>query len=642
MARPEKIRLGDLLVQQKLISLDQLQFALEQQKRSGRKLGRVLVDNAFVSEDQISEAVAKQLNIPFINLKYYNVNLEIVRRMPENQARRFRAVALEERNGALLVGMADPTDLFAFDEIARLLKRDIDLAVVTEGQLLETIDRVYRRTEEISGLAREVSEDLGDSYIDFGALSDTVGTEEAPVVKLLQTMFDDATQVRASDIHIEPQESRLQIRFRIDGALHLQTETDSKIAAALALRLKLMSGLDISEKRLPQDGRFNMRVRDQAVDVRISTMPTQYGESVVMRLLNQSGSFLTLDKLGMPPDMLKRFREIIRRSNGMVLVTGPTGSGKTTTLYAGLAEINTIDQKIITVEDPVEYRLPGINQVQVNEKIELTFSRVLRSALRQDPDVILVGEMRDAETAQIGMRAAMTGHLVFSTLHTRDTAGTLFRLVDMGAPKYMVASSVQAVLAQRLLRRVCESCSETHIPTPQEAEWLEAEGVARSDWGTLLHGRGCSHCNGTGYHGRMGVYEMLEMGQELVDAAAHEDNTHFHAGRARPPEGQDPARCRPARNEAGTYHCCGSDAHQQPGGGLMPVFSYKGRSARGDLVQGSLEGADSGAIADQLLNTGITPTEIKHDLPGCAERQQPRGQFVETAVDESRRSTRWS
>jgi MSHA biogenesis protein MshE len=450
-----------------------------------------------------------------------------VRRLPENQARRFRAVALEERNGALLVGMADPTDLFAFDEIARLLKRDIDVAVVTEGQLLETIDRVYRRTEEISGLAREVSEDLGDSYIDFGTLSDSVGLEEAPVVKLLQTMFDDATQVRASDIHIEPQESRLQIRFRIDGALHLQTETDSKIANALALRLKLMSGLDISEKRLPQDGRFNMRVRDQAIDVRISTMPTQYGESVVMRLLNQSGSFLTLDKLGMPPDMLKRFREIIQRSNGMVLVTGPTGSGKTTTLYAGLAEINTIDQKIITVEDPVEYRLPGINQVQVNEKIELTFSRVLRSALRQDPDIILVGEMRDAETAQIGMRAAMTGHLVFSTLHTRDTAGTLFRLVDMGAPKYMVASSVQAVLAQRLLRRVCESCSETHVPTPQEAEWLEAEGVTRDDWGTLLHGRGCSHCNGTGYHGRMGVYEMLEMGQALVEAAAHDDNSHF-------------------------------------------------------------------------------------------------------------------
>jgi len=528
MARPGKVRLGDLLVQQKLISQEQLHFALEEQKRTGRKLGRVLVDNAFATEDQISEALAKQLDIPYINLKYYNVKLEIVRQLPENQARRFRALLLEERkDNRLLVGMADPTDLFAFDEIGRVLKRDIDIAVVTEGQLLETIDRVYRRTEEISGLARELSEELGDTYIDFGALSDSVGAEDAPVVKLLQTVFSDAVQVRASDIHIEPQEARLHIRFRIDGLLHLQTEADNKIAPALVLRLKLMSGLDISEKRLPQDGRFNVRVRDQAVDVRISTMPTQYGESVVMRLLNQSGSFLTLDKLGMDPDMLKRFREIIHRSNGMVLVTGPTGSGKTTTLYAALAEINTIDQKIITVEDPVEYRLAGINQVQVNEKIDLSFARVLRSTLRQDPDVILVGEMRDTETAQIGMRAAMTGHLVFSTLHTRDSAGTLFRLVDMGVPQYMVASSVQVVLAQRLIRRICESCAEPHSPTPQEIEWLEFENVHADRWRNLIHGRGCSHCNGTGYRGRVAVYEILEMSRELVEAAGHSDAGHF-------------------------------------------------------------------------------------------------------------------
>ncbi|MBI5435629.1 MAG: Flp pilus assembly complex ATPase component TadA [Nitrosomonadales bacterium] len=527
MARPEKIRLGDLLVQQKLISQEQLKFALEEQKRSGRKLGRVLVDNAFVTEDNISEALAKQLNIPYINLKYYNVNLEIVRQLSESQARRFRTLALEERNGKLLVGMADPTDLFAFDELTRILKRDIDLAVVTEGQLLENIDRVYRRTEEISGLARELSNELGDTYIDFGAMGDTVGLEEAPVVKLLQTVFNDATQVRASDVHIEPQEARLQIRFRIDGMLHLQTEADSKIAPSLVLRLKLMSGLDISEKRLPQDGRFNVLVRGQAVDVRISTMPTQFGESVVMRLLNEGASFLSLDKLGMPPEMLARFHKIIRRSSGMVLVTGPTGSGKTTTLYAALAEINTVDQKIITVEDPVEYRLPGINQVQVNEKIDLTFARVLRSALRQDPDVILVGEMRDPETAQIGLRAAMTGHLVFSTLHTRDTTGTLFRLVDMGVPKYMVVSSVQVIMAQRLLRQVCDSCSEPYIPTPQEGEWLEHGGIQRDHWGNLRHGRGCSRCNGTGYSGRLAVYSMLEMERSLVDAASHHDSNYF-------------------------------------------------------------------------------------------------------------------
>ena len=527
MARPEKVRLGDLLVQQKLISQEQLKFALEQQKRSGRKLGRLLVDNAFVTEENISEALGKQLNIPYINLKYFNINIELVRLLQESQARRFRAMVLEEHNGILLVGMADPTDLTAFDEITRIVKRDIDIAVVTEGQLLESIDRGYRRTDEITGLARELSEDIGDNYVDFGAMTESVGTEEAPVVRLLQSMFDDASQIRASDIHIEPQEGRVIIRFRIDGVLHLQTEADSKIAPALVLRLKLMSGLDISEKRLPQDGRFNVRVRDQVVDVRIASCPTQNGESVVMRLLRQDGGMIGLDKLGMPPEMLKRFREIIKRSNGMILVTGPTGSGKTTTLYSALAEINTMDQKIITVEDPVEYRLPGINQVQVNEKIELTFSRVLRSALRQDPDVILVGEMRDAETAQIGLRAAMTGHLVFSTLHTRDAAGTLFRLVDMGTPRFMVASSVQAVLAQRLLRRVCESCSEAHIPTPQEGEWLKIEGIQPEQWGGLLHGRGCSHCNGTGYHGRKGVFELLEMGAEMVEAAGRDSPTHF-------------------------------------------------------------------------------------------------------------------
>jgi MSHA biogenesis protein MshE len=486
MARPEKIRIGDLLVQQQLISQDQLKSALDEQKRTGRKLGRVLVDNGFVTEEKISEALAKQLHVPYINLKYYNINIEQVRKLPENQARRFRAIVLEERSGVLLVGMADPTDLFAFDEIARIVKCDIDVAVVTEGQLLESIDRGYRRTEEITGLAHELSEELGDSYVDFGSMSSNVGSEEAPVVKLLQTMFDDATQIRASDIHIEPQEGKLVIRFRIDGALHLQTEASNKIAPALVLRLKLMSGLDISEKRLPQDGRFNVRVRDQGVDVRIATCPTQYGEAVVMRLLRQDGGMVGLDKLGMPPELLQRFRAILGRSNGMILVTGPTGSGKTTTLYSALAEINTIDMKLLTVEDPVEYRLPGINQVQVNEKIGLTFSAVLRSALRQDPDVILVGEMRDAETAQIGLRAAMTGHLVLSTLHTRDAAGTLFRLVDMGIQRFMVASSVQAVIAQRLVRRICESCNEIHKPTPQEVEWLEMVGVSGDQLEKLL------------------------------------------------------------------------------------------------------------------------------------------------------------
>jgi MSHA biogenesis protein MshE len=529
MARPEKIRLGELLVQQKLISQEQLMFALDEQKRSGRKLGRILVDNAFISDERMTEMLARQLGLPYVNLKFYNIKAEIAQRLSDNQARRFRALPLEQKNGVLLVGMGDPTDLFAFDELKRILKTDIEIAVVTEGLLQEAIDRIFRRTAEISGLARELSEELGDNYVDFNAASESAGLEDAPVVKLLQTVFNDATQIRASDIHIEPQEGRLHIRFRIDGQLHLQTETDSKIAFALVLRLKLMAGLDISEKRLPQDGRFNIKVRDQAVDVRIATLPTQYGESVVMRLLNQGGNFLTLENLGMPPDMLARFRNVIRRSSGMVLVTGPTGSGKTTTLYAGLAEINSMEQKIITVEDPVEYRLPGINQVQVNTRIDLTFARVLRSILRQDPDVILVGEMRDEETAHIGLRAVMTGHLVFTTLHTRDAASTISRMVDMGAPRYMVAATVQLVLAQRLLRRVCESCSEPYTPTAQDAEWLEHMGVARDARGDLQLGRGCSRCSDTGYRGRVGVYEMLEMTPPLVEAVTHQDANQFMA-----------------------------------------------------------------------------------------------------------------
>jgi MSHA biogenesis protein MshE len=328
-------------------------------------------------------------------------------------------------------------------------------------------------------------------------------------------------------VHIEPQEGKVQIRFRIDGALNPQTDADSRIGPALVLRLKLMAGLDISEKRLPQDGRLNVIVRDQKIDVRMSSMPTQYGESVVLRLLNRKATLQRLDRLGMPADMLQRFQELLQRTAGMILVTGPTGSGKTTTLYAALAELNTVERKILTVEDPVEYRLAGINQVQVNEKIDLSFARVLRSTLRQDPDVVLIGEIRDEETAQIGMRAALTGHLVFSTLHTKDAASTPIRLVDMGVPSYMVATSVHAVIAQRLVRLVCESCTEEREPDAQEGRWLEA--VMGPGWPErkFRHGRGCSHCNGTGYAGRTGVYEMLEMTPDLVRAANKADPNAF-------------------------------------------------------------------------------------------------------------------
>ncbi len=525
MGRPEKIRLGDVLVAQKAISQDQLKIALEQQKKSGRKLGRVLVEQGFVNDDQICEAISRQLNIPYVNLKFHNLNEDAVRRLPEAQARRFRAIVLEDRRASILVGMADPTDLFAYDELGRILQRDMEVAVVSESALLQTVDRVYRRTEEISGLAKELERDVGDSYVDFGALG--AGAEDAPVVKLLQSVFEDAIQVNASDVHIEPQEGRLQIRFRIDGALNPQTEADPKIAPALALRLKLMAGLDISEKRLPQDGRLNVIVREQKVDVRMSTMPTQHGESVVLRLLNRRASMQTLDSLGMPQTMLERFREIIQRTAGMVLVTGPTGSGKTTTLYSALSEVNTPERKIITVEDPVEYRLPGINQVQVNEKIELSFARVLRSALRQDPDIILVGEIRDEDTAQIALRAALTGHLVFSTLHTKDAVSTPIRLIDMGAPSYMVATSLHAVVAQRLVRLNCESCNTGYRPDAYESRWLAAEAGADYATRKYFHGRGCSHCNGSGFAGRMGVYEMLEMTPDLARAAMARDPNAF-------------------------------------------------------------------------------------------------------------------
>jgi MSHA biogenesis protein MshE len=528
MARPEKVRLGEILVQQKLLSEDQLNQALADQKRTGRKLGRVFVESGFVTEEQISGALARQLGIPYLNLKFYNINQDVVRLLPETQARRFRALVLEDRGETVLVGVSDPTDLFAYDEIARLLKKGVELAVVNETEVLQAIDRIYRRTGEITGLARELEQDLGDTTsVDFNALSANSGLEEAPVVKLLQSVFDDAAQVRASDIHIEPQDGRLQIRFRIDGVLHLQTEADIKIATPLALRLKLMADLDISEKRLPQDGRFAVKVRNQRIDVRISTMPTQYGESVVMRLLSQVGTTLRLDAIGMPPALVERFRAIVQRPNGLVLVTGPTGSGKTTTLYSALAELNSVEKKLITVEDPIEYRLPGINQVQVNDKIELNFARVLRSALRQDPDIVLVGEMRDQETAQIGLRAAMTGHLVLSTLHTNDAASTPLRLMDMGVPRYMVSGSLQAVLAQRLVRVICESCSEPYqLPAPERA-WLRAELGDRAETVPFFHGRGCSHCNGTGYRGRTGVYELLEMTRAVHEAVNHPDPSHF-------------------------------------------------------------------------------------------------------------------
>ena len=528
MARPEKIRLGDLLIQQGLLTDEQLKLALDEQKRSGRRLGRIVVESGYVTEEAISNGLARQLKIPFANLKHFSPKPELIALLPEAHARRHRAIVLDERGGALIVGFVDPTDLQAYDDISDFLRREIKLAIVTESQLMALIDRVYQRTAEITGLAKELTADLSDVPVEFGELLGTgPGAEDAPVVKLLQTIFEEAMRARASDIHVEPQDKALRIRFRIDGLLHVQMEADLKIAGALVLRLKLMSGLDISEKRLPQDGRFAIKVRGAAIDVRISTMPTQYGESTVMRLLNQNTGLLALDSLNMPPYILERLRHAVRRPSGMVLVTGPTGSGKTSTLYAVLSELNTTEKKIITVEDPIEYRLPGINQVQIHEKIDLSFERVLRSGLRQDPDIVLVGEMRDQTTAEIGMRAAITGHMVLSTLHTNDVVSTPIRLLDMGVPRYMVALSLQLVLAQRLVRVNCENCAEEHSLLPNEREWLRYELADAVDKHRYMKGKGCANCNGTGFQGRTGVYEILEMTDEVVEAINSDDTVHF-------------------------------------------------------------------------------------------------------------------
>jgi len=528
--KPKKIRIGDLLIANKVISQEQLDTALADQKKSGRKLGRVLVENGFLSEDQLLTFLSQQLNVPYIDLRRYNYKPETVRMIPETYARRFRAIALEYNRENLLVGMADPTDIFAYDELSRVLRRPLRFAVVKESELLKTIDRVYRRTSEITDLAQELQQELNaQGSVDLIALAEAEGITDAPVVKLLQSLFEDAVQVNASDIHIEPDEKELRIRFRLDGVLRVQTVADRRIASALVSRVKLMAGLDISEKRLPQDGRTNVRIREKSIDVRISTMPIQYGESVVMRLLNPFAGVLNLEQVGMPKNVLPRFRSMIHNPNGMVLVTGPTGSGKTTTLYAALKELNRPEYKILTAEDPVEYRLAGINQVQVNTRIELTFAKVLRSMLRQDPDIILIGEMRDQETAEIGLRAAMTGHLVLSTLHTNDAISTALRLLDMGVEPYMVAASLRAIVSQRLVRRICESCAEPYEPPAAQMAIVRAEAGDKADSLKFKRGHGCSHCNGSGYLGRIGIFEYLEMDNNLVEAMHSGDPMKFGA-----------------------------------------------------------------------------------------------------------------
>jgi len=528
----QRLRLGDMLVAQNVISAVQLQTALDEQRRSGRKLGQILIEDRIADESTIADALAQQMKVAYVDLTLDKVSPRIARLMNETQARKFRALPIDEVRGVVRIGMADPTDLSAFDEIQRVLGRDIDLVVITETRLNEVIDRLYGSNEETLGFAKELELAIGEQAVDLSVLPATTAADDAPVVKLLQSLFDDAVRARASDIHIEPQEKRLVIRFRVDGSLQLHTEAELRIASAVVQRLKLIAGLDIAERRLPQDGRFVAKVRGQNVDMRISTMPTQYGEGVALRVLPQQTDLLSLDKLGMPQRVLERMHQFIDEPHGMLLVTGPTGSGKTTTLYSVLAQMNAPDAKIITVEDPVEYRLPGISQVQVHEKIGLTFGAVLRSTLRHDPDIVLVGEMRDRDTVETGLRAAMTGHMVLSTLHTNDAASTPIRLADMGAPGYLIATSLKIVLAQRLVRLTCPHCAQPRKATEQEHAFLHsvigaAADVTLTDKTPLRVGKGCNHCNHTGQSGRHAVYELLCMTPKVVQALLAQDTQAY-------------------------------------------------------------------------------------------------------------------
>lgn len=535
MEPQKKIRIGDLLVQNRIISHDQLMNALSEQKKTGRKLGRTLIDLNYISETDLLNFLSRQLQIPFLDIAQYKRKPEVCKELPENLARRFRVMLLESNPHDILLAMADPTDLMGLDEISRVLKKRIRQAVVRESDLLNAIDQAYRRTEEISNLAEQLSDELSEHNFDFNDLLSNVEVSDAPVVKLLQSIFEDAVQTSASDIHIEPDEKVLRIRQRIDGVLTEQVLDSINIAPALVVRLKLMCGLNISEKRLPQDGRFSIRVKNKNLDIRLSTLPIQNGESIVMRILDQSKGLLDLDLLGMPAELLTRFKAHIRNPHGLILVTGPTGSGKTTTLYAALSAVNYPQTKIITAEDPVEYSLPRINQAQINEKIGLSFASVLRSALRQDPDVILVGEIRDRETAEIAVRASITGHLVFSTLHTNGAVETATRLLDMGIEGYILASSLKVIVAQRLVRKICDRCAETVALKEDQIIWLEQSfGLSASEI-AFKKGTGCQHCNHIGYRGRIGVYELLEMRHETLDALRRNDSAEFiAAARATP------------------------------------------------------------------------------------------------------------
>lgn len=490
-------KLGEILQAQGALTEEALREALAAQKTRSRPLGLILIEQGHCDEVTVHRALAKQARLPFVDLEGKTPPGRLTERLASNSAWELEAIPVAEKEGRVIVAVGDPEKAVISDTLGFLLDAPVALAIAAPSALRSALERAYG--------AKDAPEDSGQE--------ETADFEESPVVRLVHRMFEEAVQRRASDIHIEPFASKVQVRYRIDGALVVADEHPVDLHAPLISHVKVNAGLDIAEKRKPQDGRIEHRAGGRELDVRVSVVPTNHGESVVMRLLDREANLLSLEDLGMTSSALNWFREVIDRPNGIFLVTGPTGSGKTTTLYAALQTLNRADRKILTVEDPVEYRIKGINQVQVQPRIGLEFSRVLKAFLRQAPNVVLVGEIRDKETAEVAIQASLTGHLVFSTVHTNDAPSAATRLLDMGVPPFLVATSLQGVLAQRLVRRLCDACKVEEEATPLERQLLKLPEGAK-----LFHARGCAECTRTGYRGRLGAFEWLSMSERLRES----------------------------------------------------------------------------------------------------------------------------
>jgi type IV pilus assembly protein PilB len=526
LGQPVNRRLGDLLVADGLLTAEQLKKALAEQKGSPEKLGSVLVRLNFVNEDQLIGFLSRQYGVPSITLGQLDIDPDVLKLVPSPIARKYEVIPVRRMGNSLALAMADPTNVFALDDISFMTNLQVLPLVASQTSIKKAIDRNYEsKTEAISSVLSDMQTDLSNVEVveegEEGAKVDVFelkeSADEAPVVKLVNMVLVDAIQKGASDIHFESYEKIFRIRFRMDGVLHEMLAPPKRLESAILSRLKIMSNLDIAERRLPQDGRIKLRYNNREIDFRVSTLPTIFGEKAVLRILDKDALKLDLTQLGFDDWSLEKFNAAIHQPYGMVLITGPTGSGKTTTLYSGIHTINSPDVNIMTAEDPVEYNLKGVNQVQINEGVGRTFAAALRSFLRQDPDVILVGETRDLETAQISIRAALTGHLVFSTLHTNDCPSTIARLLDMGIPPFLVASSLLLVLAQRLGRKVCKQCRE---PYDADEESLVQYGHVPTGKGKVqfYKGKGCATCNFTGMKGRIAIYEVMPIGEELRSA----------------------------------------------------------------------------------------------------------------------------